>query len=102
MRATGWSNGNPSPSGAGLGLRISKADRDRYFLPGWECLVLVLPGVVITVPLSASFWRTCTEFRSAALGRWLLQSGLAPWPKGAPPTVALLPIKDDRFALMPC
>jgi hypothetical protein len=29
-----------------------------------------------------SFWRSCSEFRNTNIGRWLLDRGLAPWPKG--------------------
>ncbi len=36
MKVTGWSNGSPSASGAGYGLRISAADRDRYFDRSWS------------------------------------------------------------------
>jgi hypothetical protein len=38
------------------------------------------------VTVSPSFWRHCSELRSAEIGRWLHRNGLAPWPPGRPPT----------------
>ncbi len=100
MRATAWSNGSPADSGAGFGLRIGKADRDRYCQRAWGGLVVALPGdEEVIVPLSRSFWRSCTELRSASIGRWMLKNRLAPWPKGAPPVFDLEPTGDNHFAL---
>jgi hypothetical protein len=80
MKATGWSNGRPLSSGAGYGLRISVSDRNRFFLPDWSHVLLEVDGGgPLVVALSASFWKTCTELRSAEIGRWLLSSD---WPRG--------------------
>ncbi len=85
FRATAWSNGSPHDSGAGYGLKVSQQDRDRFFDQGWSAIVLHLRGQgPATSQLSASFWRSCTELRSAAIGRWLMGNGLARWPKGNP------------------
>ncbi len=54
---------------------------------------------IATVTLSESFWSRCTELRSAAIGRWLLAHGLAPWPKGSPPVLALQHIAGNAFRL---
>ena len=90
MLATAWSNGSPRRSGAGYGLKISRQDRDRFFDQSWSTVVIHLPEQDPTsVPLSESFWRSCTELRSAAIGRWLLLNGLAPWPRGKPPVIEL-------------
>ncbi len=51
--------------------------------------------------LSESFWRDCSELRSAAVGRWLLAAGLAPWPRGAPPVLELVPVVGNTFAVAP-
>ena len=42
MRVMGWSNGQPLPTGAGYGVRISGQDRDEYFDPGWDEVILDL------------------------------------------------------------
>jgi hypothetical protein len=102
MQAIGWSNGQARSTGAGYGLRISAADRDHWFERSWTHVVITLEGNgILTVPLSASFWRSCTELRSAEIGRWLLSRRLAPWPKGKPPTLMLRPINSNRFELLP-
>jgi hypothetical protein len=100
MQVTAWSNGSPRSSGAGYGLRISPTDRDRYFEAGWDHVDVDL-GVYghAAIPLSESFWARCTELRSAAVGRWLLGHHLAPWPTGAPPTLALLHVGGNAFRL---
>lgn len=91
--ASGWSSGRPGPTGAGYGVRISRQSRDQYFDPSWTQIEIVLDGdVCVAVPLSPSFWRTCRELRSAAIGRWLLARGLAPWSAGDPPDLALRPV----------
>ncbi len=33
----------------------------------------------MSVRLSEPFWRDCSELPTAAVERWLLASGLAPW-----------------------
>lgn len=98
MRVTAWSNGRPLASGAGYGLKVGRADRDRYFKPSWkEVRLLFEDGARVSVPLSQSFWRSCTELRSSVIGRWLIRENLAPWPRGHPPTVLLEPVGDGRF-----
>ena len=98
MRAKAWSNGAHHSTGAGYGLKVSVQDRDRYFRPEWDVVLLEIPGEGTTsVTLSASFWRTCSELRSAAIGRWLLSAGRAPWPRGAPPDLELTPVTDNHF-----
>src|SRR4051812_41670219 len=80
MKATAWSNG------AGYGLRISASDRDRVFDTSWSAVLLKLPdGSVASVGLSQSFWRRCSEVRSAELGQWMLVIRLAPWPRDSHP-----------------
>lgn len=102
MRATAWSNGNPRDSGAGYGLKISRQDRDHFFDQRWSAVVIQLPGHdPVTVQLSESFWRSCTELRSAEIGRWLMLKGLAPWPHGKPPVLTLHPTVERAFAISP-
>ena len=98
IRATGWNNGSPTKSGAGYGLRISKGDRDSAFSPDWDSVAIDLPnGHCATVTLSEAFWRKCIELRSAEVGRWMLDEGLAPWPKGQPPAFRLEQVGAARF-----
>jgi hypothetical protein len=101
IRATAWSNGSAHDSGAGYGLKISRQDRDRFFERSWSAIELQVPGQgTTTVQLSASFWRSCTELRSAAIGRWLIGNGLAPWPKGSPPVVGIQPTGERAFSIL--
>ena len=71
MRATGWHNGADPASPAGYGIKFTPADRDRHFDPSWSEVELEVGGEVAVLALSASFWQTCSELRSADLGRWL-------------------------------
>ena len=100
MRATGWNNGSCSASGAGYGLRVSREDRDRYFDATWEQALFHLDGeTVVIARLSPSFWRSCSELRSAELGKWFRHHGVAPWPKGRPPELEIRPMGGNRFSV---
>jgi hypothetical protein len=95
MLVKAWSNG-----GSGYGLEIEASDRDRFFDRNWRDVVLDLSGqgqAIVTV--SPSFWRSCSELRSAEIGRWLRQNGLAPWPRGKRPRVIMEHVTDNRFAV---
>ena len=101
MIAVGWNNGAPNNrTGAGYGIRIAPKDRDAHFQQEWPFVVIELEGDgEVKVSLSDSFWRGCTELRSARIGKWLLRQGLAPWPTNSPPHLKLKPIRDRRFKL---
>lgn len=100
MRAKAWNNGSPHSSGAGCGVKVSVADRDRWFRTDWAAITLQIPGEgTAEILLSESFWRRCSELRSAALGRWLRSAGLAPWPKGQPPALTIEPVQGSLFRL---
>ena len=100
MQVRAWNNGAHHSSGAGYGLRVRIQDRDNVFTADWTHVVVTIPGQgPTTIPLTPSFWRTCSELRSAALGRWLLESGLAPWPRGAPPTIRLTHTGGNAFSI---
>jgi hypothetical protein len=101
MRATGWNNGSHSATGAGYGVRFSAEDRARYFLPGWTKAIFDLEDETeVMVKLSPSFWRSCTELRSAEVGRWLLRGRLAPWSRGCPPALDVEHVADNRFRIV--
>jgi hypothetical protein len=97
--ATAWHNGQPSRDPAGYGLKFVARDRDQAFDSEWTEMVLELEGAEpVTLPLSASFWRSCTELRSAAIGEWLLAAEVAPWVRGSPPGVVVTAIEGNRFS----
>jgi hypothetical protein len=101
MHVTAWSNGRPTSAGAGYGVRIGKQDRDRYFDRRWSEIAVDLDGTAVPVSLSVSFWNRCSELRSAAIGRWLLDHQLAPWHIGRPPRLVLRRVAEARFELRP-
>lgn len=99
MRAVGWHNGSSPDEPSGYGLAFSIADRDRHFDRSWPEAIIELDGFgEVTMPLSPSFWRSCSELRSVDVGRWLLEQGAAPWPASRPPGIAVRPIEGPRFA----
>lgn len=100
MSATAWSNGRPLATGAGYGLRIGPSQRDRFFEAAWLSVGLELPdGTETDVSISAAFWRSCSEIRSASIGRWMLEAGFAPWLARRPPRFLLEPLRGNRFRL---
>jgi len=101
MKVSGWSNSTPNDrTGAGYGIRVQYKDRDRYFQRDWNSVEIVLDnGESVEISLSETFWTTCPELRSSAIGRWMLNRGVTPWPKGRPPQFSLEPIGDRRFRL---
>ncbi len=98
MYATGWHNGSERDDPTGYGLKLAPRDRDKYFDSSWTEVVLAFDGGgEVSIPLSASFWRTCTEIRSAAIGEWLIERGAAPWPASSPPGVVVTPAEGNHF-----
>lgn len=100
IKVHAWNNGRPLRTGAGYGVRLSDHDRDEYFDPEWHEVIIDLEdGESVSVSLSESFWGSCPELRNAAIGRWLLRNGLAPWSRGAPPVALLISVGSNRFSL---
>jgi len=101
MIVVGWKGGSPNNvTGGGYGMRIKRRDRDHHFRKGWSSVAIDLDsGGVVDIGLSKSFWGECIELRSASVGKWMLDHGLAPWPKGRPPRFILEPIGNRRFRL---
>jgi hypothetical protein len=84
---TAWNNGAEHPSGAGYGLKISKADRDRYFRRTWREVRVRLPsGKLINVNTDKkSFWGpSCRESISVGIGECYSASISRPGLKGSP------------------
>jgi len=96
---TAWNNGSWNRTGAGYGIRISVKDRNQYFRPEWESVIIVLDDREVEVNLSKSFWSKCPELRKKEIGEWLIKNGLGRWPKGNPPKLKLEPIGDRKFRL---
>ncbi|GAB4054938.1 hypothetical protein GCM10028775_47400 [Catellatospora paridis] len=94
-----WNQGNHYPTGAGYGVKLSVADRERLFDRAWRDVIVELDHGPVVVTLSPSFWATCSELRSAHIGRWLISAGLAPWRRGSPPRLRLELLSDNRFRL---
>jgi hypothetical protein len=85
---------------AGSGVQVSHADRDRYFDRRWTTAGVELPtSEVMSVNITPTFWTTCPELRNAAIGRWMIQRGIAPWPVSRRPTLQLTPLGAGRFRL---
>lgn len=99
VRASAWHNGGPRDEPAGYGIKLTASDRDRYFRADWEGVVVDLKGgEAALVKLTPSFWRTCSELRSAAIGRWLLDQHAAPWPASNPPGILVRHLAENRFS----
>ena len=99
MYATAWHNGGPPRDPGGYGLKFAERDRDRDFDPEWKEIVLEFEAAdAVTVELSPSFWRTCKEIRSPAIGTWLIEADVAPWMRGSPPGVVVTAIEGNRFS----
>lgn len=84
------------------GIRVRRSDRDKHFDRSWQTVILELdPGSSVVVPVSPSFWSSCPgKLRSAAIGHWLEQLGLASWPVGEPPGLDLVPAEGPaQFVL---
>jgi antitoxin HigA-1 len=103
---TGWNNGAFSPSGSGYGVKLACADRDRHFNRDWQAVTLELPQdngyVLVTVNANKdSFWGPhCRELIDRRIGRWLIESGLAPWPEGHPPKLRMRALGGGRFRVI--
>ena len=103
FKCSAWNNGKHHKTGAGYGLKLSIEGRDRYFKSDWKSVQFMLPvgegfkTVILNIE-KPSFWNeTCHEVISKEVGEWLLASGLAPWPKGAPPKFNVIPAGDRTF-----
>ena|SRR5258708_7326462 len=103
MIVTGWNNGAHEANGAGYGVRLDAADRDVYFKRDWENIILEVEGSPDSITVNVakpSFWGTnCRELINIEIGRWLIRNDLAPWKKGYPPSLSLIPINSNHFLL---
>jgi hypothetical protein len=91
--ATCWNNGRQSPSGAGYGIKLTVAERDELLDRSHASVDLILPDDTVIQAIRCdkkSMWLgNCRELIHRDIGKWMLQIGLAPWPKGLPPRLKL-------------
>ena len=104
--ATAWSNGGPSDTVTGYGLRITTADRDRFFQREWTTVRLRLASIgtsceAIVCVAKPSFWNGCRELIGKEIGQWFIECGFAPWPKGNPPRFRITPAGRCAFDVEP-
>ena len=100
MKVTAWNNGKFYSSGAGYGIRITKTDRDQYFLKKWNDISIIIDNdKEIDVNISKSFWRKCPELRHVEIGKSFIKKGIAPWSKGHPPSFDLEFIENKKYRL---
>jgi hypothetical protein len=100
MIVIAWNNGAQSRTGSGYGFKVHNSDRDEYFKPEWEEILLEIEGEdqPAAVSVSKEFWSDNGQaLASTELGKWLRKNGLAPWPRLNPPVFVLDPVEDNRF-----
>ena len=102
---TAWNNGAHHSSGAGYGVKLTTKDRDVYLKREWGGVEIYLPGRANPTKVNVekdSFWgRQCRELISHEIGKWLLSTGMAPWPKGLPPKFRFVARSERAFELRP-
>jgi len=97
---SGWKSGEFVPRRpVALGIRVGRANVERFFDEDWDVAVIEIENEAIPVKITKTFWTTCPELRSPAIGTWLRKKGLVPWPKGRPPEMRLTPMGSNRFRL---
>jgi hypothetical protein len=105
ITVTAWNNGQHYSSGAGYGLKLSIADRDRYFKRSWKTVKLHLAGRSRPVEVNIdkpSFWGlNCRELVKKEIGLWLIEEGLAPWTKWEPPKLTLESVGPAELLVWP-
>jgi hypothetical protein len=88
-----------------MGLKMSTTDRDAYLKREWGSVDLYLDGQSRPVKMNVdknSLWNdTRRELISQEIGSWLIGNGMAPWPKGKPPKLKLLPRPQRAFDVLP-
>ena len=102
-----FGNGQWHVGGAGYGLKVSVLDRDRFFRRDWRTVTLhlVAESAVADAEVNCakdSFWDdTCRELIARDIGRWFIDLGLAPWPRGRPLRFTMSPIEPSVFRVEP-
>ncbi|MCG7569374.1 hypothetical protein MHM89_05465 [Pseudoalteromonas sp. CNC9-20] len=92
--------------GSGIyGVRVGPKNRENYFDPAWETIIVVLDGQEYTFKLTDGFWNECPEFRESkdepVIKNWLLKYRTLNWPNRQTPKMELIPIEPKKFKLVP-
>ena len=100
---TAWNNGAHHSSGAGYGVKLTTKDRDAYLKREWGRVEIYLPGranpTKVNVEKDSLWGRQCRELISHEIGKWLLATGMAPWPRGLPPKFRFVARSERAFEL---
>ena len=98
---TAWNNGAHHSSGAGYGVKLTTKDRDAYLRREWGGVEIYLPGranpTKVNVEKDSLWGRQCRELISHEIGKWLLATGIAPWPRGLPPKFRFVARSERAF-----
>lgn len=101
MIVTVWNNGSYNKLGAGYGFKLNTLDRDKFFNRKWESIVLELENypepINVNINKSSFCGPKCKELINKEIEIWLLDNGLAPWPKSNPPKIKMNHISENRF-----
>jgi hypothetical protein len=97
---SGWKSGKfDGRRAVALGVRVGREFANQFFDKRWDAVLVELDDKIVSVRLTKTFWTTCPELRSPAIGAWMKKQGLAPWPKGRPPELRLTPMGRNKFRL---
>jgi hypothetical protein len=97
---TGWKSGKFDGRRAiAFGVRVGRKNVERFFDKDWDVVLVKIESNTVPVKVTGTFWTTCPELRSPAIGAWMKKNGLAPWPESRPPEVRLTPMGRNRFRL---
>jgi len=97
---SGWKSGKfVAGRAVALGVRVGRENAERSFDKNWSVILIEIESDTIPVKITKTFWTTCPELRSPAIGAWMRKNGLVPWPEGRPPEMQLTPLGTNRFRL---
>lgn len=100
MRVSAWKGGKFSAGRRPtLGIRIGRKNVENHFDRSWNEVLVQLDGQAAKVGITPTFWSSCPELRSAAIGDWLRARKIAPWRTGRPPKLELTPLGGNHFRL---
>ena len=100
MLVSGWKSGTfllRRP--VALGIRVGRKNAAEFFQKEWGGVLIQMDDHTIPVRITKTFWSSCPELRSSAIGAWMKRRGLVPWKKGQPPEMRLTPLGGNRFRL---
>ncbi len=96
LTVTGWKSGR---TGGTFGLRVGRENANKFFQRDWLSIDVDFDGKQVTIELRQSFWTDCPELRNPFIRDFLRKRGLAPWPKGCPPKMNLVPLGQNKFSV---